>query len=277
MHFFLYLWLSKDFTICRKNHYPMSVRLITILCLSLLSKGLTRAQNLPDFLPYAEYTTSTSKSNPDPKTLTVSYPGMLSLTEVQNAPLEGRFSAGGVDTDGWNVSYFWEIELDTAMNGAFESVRRAYDADIDYVFSNKGLYRIRFTASCTKGNSTIVFPAEGQDAAIFTLQISDSRLTFPNAFSPNGDGQNDYLRPIEYQSIVEFHAAVFNRWGQRVYAWDDVTSDGWDGRIGGKWAKDGAYYLVCNAKGADGTRYRIKKTITVLTSYNSNYSEDFNE
>lgn len=255
----------------------MSIRLLAILFLSLLCECVALAQSLPDFLPWAEYTTSPSKSNPESKTLSVSYPGMLSLTEVQNAPLEGRFAAGGVDIDGWNVSYLWVIELDSAMNGAFESVRRAYDAEIDYVFTNKGLYRITFTASCSKGGSTVVFPAEGQDAAVFMVQISDSRLTFPNMFSPNGDGQNDFLRPMEYQSIVEFHAAVFNRWGQRVYAWDDVTSDGWDGRIGGKWAKDGAYYLVCNAKGADGTRYRIKKTITVLTSYNSNFSEDFNE
>jgi gliding motility-associated-like protein len=117
------------------------------------------------------------------------------------------------------------------------------------------------------------YPSEDMDSIIFRLQISGSRLEFPNTFTPNGDGQNDVLRAKEYQSIVEFHAAVFNRWGQRLYQWDDVV-EGWDGRVGGNYVRNGAYYLVVNAKGADGTKYRLKKTINVFTHKNQDYIEE---
>ena len=70
-----------------------------------------------------------------------------------------------------------------------------------------------------------------------------------------------------YQSIVEFKAAVFNRWGQKLYSWTDV-SKGWNGRINGHLVNDGVYFLVVNAKGADGRKYNIRKAITVITGYN---------
>ena len=40
-----------------------------------------------------------------------------------------------------------------------------------------------------------------------------SQLTFPNAFSPNGDGNNDLYQAKTCQNIVEFRATIINRWG----------------------------------------------------------------
>ena len=33
--------------------------------------------------------------------------------------------------------------------------------------------------------------------------------------------------------------------------------------------KDGVYFLVVNARGADGRKYNIRKAITVITGYNT--------
>ena len=101
----------------------------------------------------------------------------------------------------------------------------------------------------------------------FMVTISESKLEFPNTITPNGDGINDVLRAKEgYQSIVSFEAAVFDRWGKRLYEWTDLKG-GWDGRNGGKVVPDGAYYLVVKARGADGRHYNIRKVINVLTGY----------
>ena len=98
----------------------------------------------------------------------------------------------------------------------------------------------------------------------FRIVITESKLELPNAFTPNGDGVNDVFRAKEgYRSLVEFKAMVFNRWGKKVAEWGN-PADGWDGRSGGSDAPDGAYYLVVKARGADGVRYDIKKTINLL-------------
>ena len=97
----------------------------------------------------------------------------------------------------------------------------------------------------------------------------ESKLTFPNAFSPNGDGINDVYKAKEYQNITEFHAYIFNRWGQKLFDWIDPES-GWDGTSGGHDVKDGVYFVLVKAKGADGQNYNIRKDVNLLRGYTEN-------
>lgn len=229
-----------------------------------------QAQTRPSLAPVVTYTT------PEGTTLEGSYPDDLQLSEIQNAPLNGVFRACPVDADGWDVSYDWVVYVDTVTgsqgNNFFELLHR-WEETLDYDFVHKGQYKVCLKATFTDGNQTWQYPTEEMDSIIFRLSISSSRLKFPNTFTPNGDGQNDILRAKEYQSIVDFHASVFNRWGQCLYRWDDVA-EGWDGRWGGKYVRNGVYYLVVNAKGADGTAYRIKKAINVFTHKNEDYTDE---
>jgi gliding motility-associated-like protein len=94
---------------------------------------------------------------------------------------------------------------------------------------------------------------------------------FPNAFSPNGDEYNEKYKAKEVQSIVEFHAAIYNRWGQKLYEWSDVN-DGWDGKYNGKDVKDGVYYVQVKAKGADGQVFVIKKDVNLLRGFEQTYN-----
>ena len=61
------------------------------------------------------------------------------------------------------------------------------------------------------------------------------KITIPNAFSPNQDGQNDlYLITDEEAKIIEtLDLQIFNRWGQKVFETNDKTR-GWDGYFQGK-------------------------------------------
>ena len=89
----------------------------------------------------------------------------------------------------------------------------------------------------------------------------------PNAFSPNGDGINDvYKAKKGWQSITEFHAYIFNRWGQKLYEWSDPDG-GWDGTYKGKEVKQGVYFCLVKAKGADGRNYNIKTDVNLLRGY----------
>ena len=54
-------------------------------------------------------------------------------------------------------------------------------------------------------------------------------LEMPNAFSPNGDGINDYFIPITYPyNLTSATLSIYNTWGKLVYSTDDLLS-GWNG------------------------------------------------
>lgn len=102
-----------------------------------------------------------------------------------------------------------------------------------------------------------------------------SHIEIPNGFSPNGDGKNDELRVKSSvtQGIVEFHAIIFNRWGQKIYEWNDIN-DGWDGNINGTPAKQGTYFVLVKAKGSDGQTHTIKRDVNLLRGYTEGYSNN---
>lgn len=98
-------------------------------------------------------------------------------------------------------------------------------------------------------------------------ESATSILTFPNGFSPNGDDFNPTFKPKQYQNIEEFHAYIFNRWGQKLYEWDDVSADGWDGTYRGKPVKQGTYFVLVKARGSDGQEFNIRKDVNLLRGY----------
>ena len=56
------------------------------------------------------------------------------------------------------------------------------------------------------------------------------RVFVPNAFTPNGDGNNDVMRVRSKfaDQITEFRFIIYDRWGQEVYASDDID-ESWNG------------------------------------------------
>lgn len=78
-------------------------------------------------------------------------------------------------------------------------------------------------------------------------------MTFPNAFTPNGDGRNDLFRPITIgrREIKTFR--VVNRYGEAVY--ETKTNIGWDGTMNGKPMDLGTYFyiisFVCDGQPVD--------------------------
>lgn len=65
-------------------------------------------------------------------------------------------------------------------------------------------------------------------------------VQMPNAFTPNGDGQNDVFRvPLAVpQKIKSF--SVYDRWGDRVFMTTN-TGNGWDGTFNNRQAPVGTY------------------------------------
>ena len=120
--------------------------------------------------------------------------------------------------------------------------------------------------------TVIALSAHAQEVADNDSVVSDSTvvltstLVIPNAFSPNHDQINDVFKAKSYQNIVEFHAYIFNRWGQKLYEWTNID-EGWDGTYRGKDVKQGTYFVLVKARGADGQTYNIRKDVNLLRGY----------
>ena len=112
---------------------------------------------------------------------------------------------------------------------------------------------------------------ENDSVASDSTTVLTSTLVVPNAFSPNNDQINDVFKVKSYQNIVEFHAYIFNRWGQKLYEWTNIN-EGWDGTYRGNDVKQGTYFVLVKAKGADGETYNIRKDVNLLRGFSEGTS-----
>lgn len=87
--------------------------------------------------------------------------------------------------------------------------------------------------------ATPVDPANGTAESNYLEIIYRSKVAFPNAFSPNGDGTNDIFN-FKSRYIRSATMKIFNRWGELIYQTDDMEK-GWDGTVDGKYAPPGVY------------------------------------
>lgn len=91
-------------------------------------------------------------------------------------------------------------------------------------------------------------------------------IDIPNAFSPDGDGINDYFFPRELLAagIAHFSMTVYNRWGQKVYETDQANGRGWDGRLNGALQPQDAYVYQIEVGFVNGTQERRQGNVTLL-------------
>ena len=86
----------------------------------------------------------------------------------------------------------------------------------------------------------------------------------PNAFSPNGDQNNDEFRVLTTAGIELLQLEIYNRWGKRVFATIDYRR-GWDGTIDGKQGAVDTYFYIFRYKCTrDNLTYTKKGDILLI-------------
>jgi gliding motility-associated-like protein len=86
----------------------------------------------------------------------------------------------------------------------------------------------------------------GDEVNIY-FDICDNCIAFPNAFTPNGDGINDYFKPIINCNTSSFEFTLFNRWGQEIFASNNPNQK-WDGTWLGQVQDNGVYFYMLKVK-----------------------------
>ncbi|MDE3251566.1 MAG: gliding motility-associated C-terminal domain-containing protein [Bacteroidota bacterium] len=92
----------------------------------------------------------------------------------------------------------------------------------------------------------------GDDAVVIRIYKTGANILVPSAFTPNGDGKNDLLRPVLLGISRLQYFRVFNRWGQMVFSTQE-EGKGWDGSFNGTKQPPGTYVYM-----AAGTDYQGK-------------------
>ncbi len=81
------------------------------------------------------------------------------------------------------------------------------------------------------------------------VNIIDPVMVFPTVFSPNGDGFNEFYKPV-YSRIQQegYSLVIFDRWGKEVFSTEEIE-EGWGGFIkDGKEAIPGTYVFHAEYK-----------------------------
>lgn len=239
-------------TFARLYYMKMKIKTIFFSLLLFFVASDVLAQGYPVIVPSATWT------KPD---------GTEEEGETMSsaAPLIGHFYANPVDDEGFTSHYEWRFtrEKDT------EPYLIRYEQDTDFTFNEAGTHIIVCYATFTNGTQTYEYKEEywATEGVPITCTVSSSKLEMPNAFSPNGDDKNPTYKPKVHQSIVEFHATIYNRWGQALYSWDNVNDQGWDGTYHGKPVAQGTYFVEVHARGADGIEYKIRRDVNLLRGF----------
>jgi len=104
---------------------------------------------------------------------------------------------------------------------------------------------------------TYVVTAKDKNKCIDTAHINlkvitnDNNVFVPNAFTPNGDGNNDTWGAVSVNPLPEYNLRIFNRWGLNVFN-SKSQGDKWDGTMKNQKAQPGAYVWALTYKNGAG-------------------------
>jgi len=106
------------------------------------------------------------------------------------------------------------------------------------------------------------------DSVTIKVLCDKSQVFIPNAFTPNGDGQNDVFFPrgVAISNIKSFR--IYNRWGELVFEKLNINindeSNAWDGTFRGIKQDPGVYMYMMDAICESGEEITWKGDVTII-------------
>jgi gliding motility-associated-like protein len=100
------------------------------------------------------------------------------------------------------------------------------------------------------------------DAGVYTLTVKDANgctgtdsvrvvekkcmmgFFMPNAFTPNGDGNNDVIKPLLFGNVTDYEFFIFGRFGEIIFQ-SKTPGTGWDGKLKGLPFPSGNFVWKC--------------------------------
>ncbi|MEP7108038.1 MAG: gliding motility-associated C-terminal domain-containing protein [Ferruginibacter sp.] len=145
-------------------------------------------------------------------------------------PVRAKFTSPGFICRNYDSASFtdhslgkierWNWDFNNGQSSSLPNPQIQYYS----ISNNTSTYSIRLS---------VIDSAGCADTATNLLRVADNcYIAVPSAFSPNGDGLNDYLYPLNAYKARELVFRVFNRDGRLIFETRDWTKK-WDGTCNG--------------------------------------------
>jgi gliding motility-associated-like protein len=100
-------------------------------------------------------------------------------------------------------------------------------------------------------------------ATVQIAKLQSCTVGIPNAFTPNGDGLNDYLYPLNTRKFTNIEFRVYNRSGQIMFESRDASGK-WDGRLNNQMQPAGTYVWTLSYMDASGEKINTAGTTILI-------------
>ena len=168
-------------------------------------------------------------------------PGDTTLGLGGNIQLNTSFSIFSTDSI---VSYAWAPNAGLTCTDCANPVANSYDKETEYSVT------VTYNGHCTT-------------TATAKVNVNGHAQPFiPNAFTPNGDGNNDVFM-VFGEGIRNVELRVFNRWGEKVYESNNQFA-GWDGTYKGQLQNTNVFVYEVTATYLDGKTIDKSGTVTLV-------------
>lgn len=174
------------------------------------------------------------------------------------------------------------IEPETEIKNSLDSFKVAFGSNKLICFGEDAILEVEEGyiykwSNGELGNKVKVSPTEN---SYYTVSVSNekgqttsheynveidrtcSALFVPSAFTPNGDGQNDFFK-AEGQGLTNMRMYVYDKNGSKVFEANNID-DSWDGTYKGQQQGAGMFFYVAEYTDALGYAHIKKGQVTII-------------
>jgi len=127
-----------------------------------------------------------------------------------------------------------------------------------HVYSQPGYYNVIFTTTDVNGCDSSISQTISYDAEV--------TVYLPNAFTPDGNMNNDYFGPKGYYiEPTDYLMLIYDRWGDEIYKTTELDKP-WDGRVKGssEIAQVGVYVYYIRLRDFNHQIHEFRGYVTLL-------------
>lgn len=161
-----------------------------------------------------------------------------------------------------------EVRLNNISQGA---VSYEWTISVDGTISTFNTDNVRFTfPSAEPGTYPVCLIATNASGCADTIChdiriVDDVHVFIPNAFTPNGDGLNDFFVPVlSTYDVTNYEFRIFDRWGQELF-YSDRQDEAWDGKKFGDTLPIGVYVWMIRLRKEWNNEWKdLKGHVTIV-------------
>lgn len=200
--------------------------------------------------------------------MAISMPG---LYEINLQATNGCDSLVNITLNTTSIKISLPIEL-SFITGGVELVNSIQAPnEVEYLWSPaNGLSCTNCAQPTANPNETTTYTLEVTDklgacTALATVEVIKllGEPKVPNAFSPNNDGINDFLIPLNIETVTDFVFVIYNRYGKKVFE-TQSTAQPWLGFYNNEKQAIGVYVWHLAYELPNGKLKRIKGNVTLV-------------